>query len=68
MKICGMVGELARTRNAPRTFGHFGSKPGSATFLWIDPERRLAAAALADESFGDWAAAAWPRLSDAILS
>ena len=28
--------------NSPATFGHFGSKPGSATFLWVDPERRLA--------------------------
>jgi CubicO group peptidase (beta-lactamase class C family) len=54
--------------NSTETYGHFGSKPGSATFLWIDPERRLAAAALADESFGAWAAAAWPVLSDAILS
>ena len=26
--------------NSPATFGHFGSKPGAATFLWIDPERR----------------------------
>jgi CubicO group peptidase (beta-lactamase class C family) len=54
--------------NSPRTYGHFGSKPGSATFLWVDPERGLAAAALADESFGSWAAEAWPALSDAILS
>jgi CubicO group peptidase (beta-lactamase class C family) len=56
------------TGNSPRTFGHFGSKPGTATFLWVDPERELAAAALADESFGPWAAAAWPVLSDAVLS
>jgi len=54
--------------NSPRAYGHFGSKPGTATFLWIDPERRLVAAALADESFGDWARAAWPALSDSILS
>jgi len=54
--------------NSPRAYGHFGSKPGTATFLWIDPERRLAAAALADESFGDWARAAWPALSDAVIS
>ena len=54
--------------NSPRTYGHFGSKPGTATFLWIDPERRLVAAALADESFGDWARAAWPALSDAVIS
>ena len=54
--------------NSPRTYGHFGSRPGTATFLWIDPERQLVCAALADESFGPWAAAAWPALSDAVLS
>jgi CubicO group peptidase (beta-lactamase class C family) len=53
--------------NSPRTYGHFGSKPGTATFLWIDPERQLVAAALADASFGEWAARAWPALSDALL-
>jgi CubicO group peptidase (beta-lactamase class C family) len=55
------------TRNSARTFGHFGSKPGTATFLWIDPERQLAAAAVADVSFGEWAAAGWPALSDSLL-
>ena len=54
--------------NSPRTYGHFGSKPGTATFLWIDPERQLVGAALADVSFGPWAAEAWPALSDAVLS
>jgi CubicO group peptidase (beta-lactamase class C family) len=54
--------------NSAATFGHFGSKPGSATFLWVDPERRLACAALADESFGEWAVAAWPALADAVLT
>ena len=54
--------------NSPAAFGHFGSKPGTATFLWVDPERELACAALADESFGEWARAAWPALSDAVLS
>jgi len=56
------------SRNSPRTFGHFGSKPGSATFVWVDPDAGLACAALADVSFGDWAKEAWPRLSDAVLS
>ena len=55
------------TRNSARTYGHFGSKPGTATFLWIDPDRQLICAALADVSFGDWAATAWPALSDALL-
>ena len=51
-------------RNSPRTFGHFG---GSGTFLWVDPDRRLALACLTDLEFGEWAKEAWPRLSDAIL-
>jgi CubicO group peptidase (beta-lactamase class C family) len=55
------------SQNSAGTYGHFGSKPGTATFLWIDPERRLVAAAVADVSFGDWAVAAWPALSDALL-
>jgi CubicO group peptidase (beta-lactamase class C family) len=55
------------SRNSQRTYGHFGSKPGTATFLWVDPERRLVAAAVADVSFGEWAVAAWPALSDALL-
>lgn len=54
--------------NSPQTYGHFGSKPGTATFLWIDPAAGLVAAALADKSFGGWAKAVWPALSDAILS
>ena len=54
--------------NSPRTYGHFGSRQGTATFLWIDPERQLVGAALADVSFGPWAAEAWPALSDAVLS
>jgi CubicO group peptidase (beta-lactamase class C family) len=52
-------------RNSPRTFGHFG---GAGTFLWIDPERRLACALLTDREFGDWALEAWPRLSDDVLA
>jgi CubicO group peptidase (beta-lactamase class C family) len=53
------------SRNSPRTFGHFG---GSGTFLWVDPERRLACACLTDREFDDWALEAWPRLSDAVLA
>jgi CubicO group peptidase (beta-lactamase class C family) len=52
-------------RNASRTFGHFGQ---SGSFLWVDPEARLACACLCDTPFDDWAKAAWPRLSDAILA
>ena len=40
------------SRNSPRTFGHFGQ---SGSFLWVDPEARVACASLADRDFGDWA-------------
>ena len=50
--------------NSPWTFGHFG---GSGTFLWVDPEARVACACLTDREFGPWALEAWPRLSDAVL-
>jgi CubicO group peptidase (beta-lactamase class C family) len=50
---------------SPRTFGHFGA---SGTFLWVDPDARLALAVLADREFGDWAKEAWPALSDAVLA
>lgn len=51
--------------NSARTFGHFGQ---SGTFLWVDPDAGLACVALADRDFGDWAKAAWPPLSDAVLA
>lgn len=51
--------------NSPRTYGHFGQ---SGTFLWVDPEVGIACLALADENFGDWARAAWPTLSDAVIA
>ena len=51
-------------RNSPRTYGHFGR---SGTFLWVDPDAGFALACLTDRPFGDWAAEAWPRLSDAAL-
>jgi len=52
------------TRNSPRTFGHFGA---AGTFLWVDPDARLACGVLTDREFGDWAKDAWPRLGDAVL-
>jgi CubicO group peptidase (beta-lactamase class C family) len=52
-------------RNSAGTFGHFGR---SGTFLWVDPDARLALGCLTDEPFGDWAKEAWPRLSDAVLA
>jgi CubicO group peptidase (beta-lactamase class C family) len=51
--------------NSPRTFGHFG---GAGTFLWVDPDARVACACLTDLEFGEWAIAAWPSLADAILA
>jgi CubicO group peptidase (beta-lactamase class C family) len=51
--------------NSPRTFGHFG---GTGTFLWVDPEPRLALGCLTDLDFDEWAKEAWPWLSDAVLT
>ena len=52
-------------RNSERTFGHFGR---SGTFVWVDPVPGLALCCLTDRDFGDWAAEAWPALSDAVLA
>lgn len=49
---------------SPRTFGHFG---GSGTFLWVDPQARLACVALTSREFGPWALQAWPQFSDEVL-
>jgi CubicO group peptidase (beta-lactamase class C family) len=51
--------------NSERTFGHFGR---SGTFLWVDPDAGVALACLTDREFGEWAAEAWPLLSDAVLA
>ncbi len=51
--------------NSVATFGHFGQ---SGTMMWIDPEAQLGLVALADRDFGEWAATAWPALSDAVLA
>lgn len=53
------------TRNAQRTFGHYG---GSGSFLWVDPQAGVALACLTDLPAGDWIHAAWPALSDAVLA
>ncbi|HXF98609.1 MAG TPA: serine hydrolase domain-containing protein [Gaiellaceae bacterium] len=52
------------TRASRRAFGHFG---GSGAFLWVDPEAGVACAALTTRPFGEWAKAAWPAFSDAVL-
>jgi CubicO group peptidase (beta-lactamase class C family) len=52
-------------RNSARTFGHFGR---SGTFLWVDSAAGVALGCLTDLDFGDWAAEAWPKLSDTVLA
>ena len=61
----GKANHWSGSRTSPATFGHFG---GSGTFLWADPTRGLACAALTTREFGQWAKDAWPRLSDAVLA
>jgi CubicO group peptidase (beta-lactamase class C family) len=51
--------------NSPATYGHFGR---SGTFLWIDPVAAVTTVALTDRDFDEWAIAAWPALSDAVLT
>ncbi len=53
------------TRLSPRTFGHFGL---SGSFLWVDPDRGLAAAELADRQFGPWARQAWGPFNDRLVT
>ncbi|NLU82826.1 beta-lactamase family protein [Rhodococcus sp. HNM0569] len=51
--------------NSPGTFGHFGQ---SGTFLWVDPDARVATLVLTDRAFGDWAKPLWRDVSDAVLA
>jgi CubicO group peptidase (beta-lactamase class C family) len=53
------------SENSPATFGHFG---GAGTFLWVDPDARVACACLTDLTFAEWALSGWPRLSDGVLA
>lgn len=53
------------SNSSPETFGHFGQ---AGTFIWVDPVARLAAVALTDRTFGDWAIEAWPAFTDAVLA
>ncbi|HZC90933.1 MAG TPA: serine hydrolase domain-containing protein [Mycobacterium sp.] len=52
-------------RNSAGSYGHFGQ---SGTFIWADPEVRLALVVLTDRDFGDWAVPVWPALSDSVLA
>jgi CubicO group peptidase (beta-lactamase class C family) len=60
----GKQPHFSGTLTSPRTFGHWG---GSGTFVWVDPESRLALGVLTDLQFGDWAKEAWPPFSDAVV-
>jgi CubicO group peptidase (beta-lactamase class C family) len=60
----GKEPHFSGTLTSAGTFGHWG---GSGTFFWVDPDRELALAALTDLEFGDWAKAAWPPFSDAVV-
>lgn len=51
--------------NSTSTYGHFGR---AGTFLWVDPDRRLALVALTNKVFGEWAKTAWPEVSDAVIA
>jgi CubicO group peptidase (beta-lactamase class C family) len=52
-------------RRSGAAFGHFGA---SGCFLWVDPEARLACAAVTDRDFADdrWGMATWPAWSDRL--
>jgi CubicO group peptidase (beta-lactamase class C family) len=51
--------------NSPQTYGHFGQ---SGTFLWVDPQVKVALVVLTDRDFGDWTHACWPAISDTVVS
>jgi CubicO group peptidase (beta-lactamase class C family) len=61
----GRPGHWAGTAVSPRTGGHFG---GAGSFLWVDPEHRLAAVCLTGRDFGPWAMEAWPPLCDGVVA
>ena len=52
-------------RRSPAAFGHFGA---TGSFLWVDPDAGLAAAAVTDREFADgkWGMATWPAWSDQL--
>ncbi len=50
--------------NSVSTFGHFG---GSGTFVWVDPQARLACVAISGTEFGPWAIEVWPAIGQTLL-
>lgn len=61
----GRPGHWSGAALSTRSFGHFG---GSGSFLWVDPDRGLAAVALTGREYGPWALEVWPRLCDRIAA
>ncbi|HTN81555.1 MAG TPA: serine hydrolase domain-containing protein [Acidimicrobiales bacterium] len=49
---------------SPGTFGHFGR---TGTFVWVDPDARIACAYVGDADFDAWAVEAWPAFSSRVL-
>lgn len=47
----------------PETCGHFGM---SGTYLWWEPEARIAVIVLTDRPFGPWAVPLWADTNDAL--
>jgi CubicO group peptidase (beta-lactamase class C family) len=60
----GKSGHWTGSLTSSRTFGHFG---GAGTFLWVDPELELAAAAIGDRDFGPWSLEVWPVFSGKVV-
>jgi CubicO group peptidase (beta-lactamase class C family) len=60
----GRPGHWSGTALSPATGGHFG---GSGSFLWMDPDHRVAATCLTGLDFGPWALQVWPELCDEIV-
>lgn len=52
-------------KNSSRSYGHFGQ---TGTFIWADPDAKLALVVLTDRDFGEWALPTWPVLSDSVLA
>ena len=46
---------------SPRTFGHFGQ---SGSFIWVDPEAKLAGIFLGAQRYGEEHQQVWPKLTD----
>jgi CubicO group peptidase (beta-lactamase class C family) len=61
----GRSGHWSGSNLSRASFGHFG---GAGSFLWVDPDRALAAVCLTGREFGPWALEVWPALCDRIAA